>query len=311
MRKTVLSLWVIAATLMAAGVMVLTGAASAEQAVHVRVARVTLGNVEQTVALRGIVGYEGAYAALAPATGVVAQVYVQPGDAVTAGQALFRMDDTQEVAALSMAWAAGEELTALAGATQAAEQAQRRLAALTVRAQTDGLVQQVQVKQHGGVTMGMPAVVLSGSGQEILCPAVVKDAEAVQPGMRARILFGGSKVCMGTVERVGPALAEETTGQVLCQVTIRPEDPLSLPVGAAVEAEIICAAAEGVAVLPVTALTAEGSVWWLAEGRAWETAVTVPLQDEAWGWVSLPVGATVVDRPWELVHGQRVQEVVQ
>ena len=81
--------------------------------------------------------------------------------------------------------------------------------------------------------------------------------------------------------------------------------------GAAVEAEIICAAAEGVAVLPVTALTAEGSVWWLAEGRAWETAVTVPLQDEAWGWVSLPVGATVVDRPWELVHGQRVQEVVQ
>ena len=306
-RKTRLSLWVIAVTLLTTGVMLLSCAISHEQQTAVRTARVTLGRVEQTVVLRGHVGYEAEYAAIAPVTGVVAQVYVSPGDAVTAGQALFRMDDAAEVAAISSAWAAGEKFAAYTGAAEAAAQARLHLESLTVRARADGLVQQVSVKPLDGTAAGMPGMILSGAGQEIRCAAVVRDAAQVSPGMTARLIFAGVTACMGTVTSVGPAQTDATTGQVLCQVTIVPEKPLDLPMGAAVEAEIIRAAAEAVTVLPVTALTANNTVWWLAEGRVWETPVTVVLQDGMYCWVSLPEGTCVVDAPSGLVHGQLVE----
>ena len=61
--------------------------------------------------------------------------------------------------------------------------------------------------------------------------------------------------------------------------------------------------------MPVTAVTEDGTVWVVSNGRCWETEVEVLLTDEMRCWVSLPEGTAVVDRPEGLIEGQRVKEV--
>ena len=74
------------------------GAMRTENAARVRLCRVETGRVEQVLAAGGVVRYESEYAAIAPATGVVEQVYVRAGDRVRKGQALFRMNGEAQAA---------------------------------------------------------------------------------------------------------------------------------------------------------------------------------------------------------------------
>ena len=288
------------ATALAVGAMLHQGA---DASLPVRAVQVTRGDVAQTVLLTGAVRYATEYAAVAPWTGIVSQVYVQVGDKVTAGQALFRMDDAAEVSAVSTALGAA---SVSAYAEQAA-QARLRLDGLTVRARTDGVVQQVSVSGGSGVAGGTAAVVLTGEKQRILCAAVTRDAAQLRSGMSARIMAGGVEICTGRVERIGAAQADARTGQTVCEVAVVPDQFVQLPLGAAVEAEVILAGARGVTVLPSTAVTAEDAVWWIADDRAWYTPVTVALRDAAYCWVSLPESVQVVDAPDALTDGQRVE----
>ena len=73
-----------------------------ETPARVRLAQVEYGDIEQLAMARGAVRYEQEYAAIAPVTGVVAEVYVEPGDRVTAGQPLLRLDASAEEAALEL-----------------------------------------------------------------------------------------------------------------------------------------------------------------------------------------------------------------
>lgn len=300
MRKKRAAAAVVAATALAVGLLLHRGT---DAPLPVQAVRVTRGDVAQTVLLTGAVRYASEYAAVAPWTGIVSQVYVQPGDAVTAGQALFRMDDAAEVSAVSAALGAAS----LSAYAEQAAQARLRLDGLTVRARTDGVVQQVSVSGGSGVAGGAAAVLLTGEEQRILCSAVTRDAAQLRSGMAARILAGGAALCTGRVERIGAAQADPHTGQTVCEVAVIPDQPVQLPLGAAVEAEVILAGASGVTVLPSSALTAEDAVWWIADDRVWHTPVTVPLRYAALCWVSLPEGAQVVDEPSALTDGQRVE----
>lgn len=98
--------------------------------------------------------------------GLVAEVYVSPGERVLAGQPLFRMDGTMQEAAIS-ARLSVQDISVLSAVPQEWSQtaqslreeertdslalSQAELSALTVRAQVDGLVQQVNVTAHSGV----------------------------------------------------------------------------------------------------------------------------------------------------------------
>ena len=320
---------VIAVTAAAVGLMLLLpwmtmSSLPTESPAKVHLTQVSIGAVEQIIAVSGRIRYESEYAAISPVTGIVDQIYVRAGDSVSAGQALFRLDASAEEAALSAAYAAQSnaeasavaalaslptqvDLTALTGQSTA-EEAQARLNAMTVRAQADGQVLQVSVSERGGVMAGTAAVLLSATRQRILCTAVIRDAEQVQIGQRARLLSGGVTACMATVREVGPAQTDSLTGQTVAEIVLTPDANLSLPLGAAVDAEIILAGQDAVTVLPLTALTDDGTVWWAAEGRVWETPVTVALQDEVYAWVSLPDGTQVVDHPTALLNGQRYRE---
>ena len=302
-------------------------AARAGRTTAVRLCRVTAGRMEQRVAAAAQVRGAEEYAALCPVSGVVAQVYVLPGDAVTAGQPLLRLDAAAQESALSAALAAGQESGGLAQQVSAAlsvpetglqeAAASRRatelaglrqaLEMMTVRAPADGVVQQVLVAEHGGVVAGSAAVTMSSLAQEVRCALVPRDAERVAVGMEAYLRQDGALVGTAEVTRVAPPSVDAETGVTVQLVTLQPREPLSLPVGAQVDAEIVLEAHEGAALLPLTALCAGNRVWWLAEGRVWQTEVEVLMRDTEMCWVNLPVGTAVVDSPTGLTEGARVE----
>lgn len=309
-----------------AGLMLWNGRAEAPR--QVEIARVSVGRVEQRIAAAAQVRGEEEYAALCPATGLVEQVYVRSGDRVSAGQPLFRLNaEAQEnalSAALSTAGDAPAQLvqqvsTALSvpeGAWTGAAQQQRasELAALrqalevmTVRAPTEGVVQQVLVAEHGGAMAGSAAVTLTSHREVVRCLLVPRDAEQVTEGMEARVLLDGEEIGRAQVKEIAPATADADTGMTVQAVTLMPTKPLEVPVGAKVDVEIILQSHEGALVVPLSALTPSGTVWWLAEGRAWETPVDVSMRDAESAWVNLPAGTPVVLDPAGLTEGERVE----
>ena len=334
MKKVKASLGILGVTALAVGALLIAphlalSSLPTESPAKVRLTQVAVGDVEQMLAVSGRVRFESEYAAISPATGVVAQVYVKAGDAVTAGQPLFRLDSQAQEMALSAAFAQGEQtqeavtVSTAAGdvdlsplrqltaqeKTSAVAEGALALEAMTVRAAADGRVQQVSVSQMGGVMAGSPAMTLSGDKQKIVCSVVIRDAEKLHKGLSARVLSGGVTACTATVADIGAATTDTLTGQTVAEVSLTPEHNLDLPLGAPVDVEIVLSGASGVPMLPVTAVTDEGTVWWVADGRCWETPANVLLSDEVNCQVSLPDGLTVVDSAAGLIEGQKVKEM--
>lgn len=294
-----------------------------EAPARVRTVQVSRGSIVQTVLLTGWVRQEQEYAALAPTSGVLAQVYVNQGEAVAADAPLFRLDSSAQEQALSsllaaQTWPEETDLPAAVGEVRAyAEQqleariqaAEGALALCTVRAPEDAVVEKVCVNACGAVAAGTPVLLLAGGAQQAVCSAVARDAAKIKSGMQATIASGGETLCGGVVTGVGAAEADPLTGQTVCSVTVRPDQALDLPLGARVDVEITCRRQDGVTVLPVTALTPEETVWWISEGRAWQIPAAVLLDDAASCWVALPEGLEVAASPEGLVEGQRVKEV--
>lgn len=317
----------ISGVLLASPFLVLSGQPT-ETPAKVALTDVTVGRFEQTLRVMGRVRGVTEAAALSPMDGLVAQVYVRAGDRVEAGQALLCLDDraaasamraaleNAEAAQTAAAWAeARVQADGAALADQVNGQADRQvlaasaaLSALVVRSPVDGVVRQVMAAQHGGLTAGSPAVLISSEAQRVVCPMVLRDAAQVQAGMAARVLSGGEPVTMARVTEIAPASVDPATGQTVAEVTLLPDALPDLPLGAAVEAEIILCAREDAATVPSAAVTEESTVWWAEGGRAWEVPVTVLMDNGVDCWVDLPEGMRVVREAADLVQGQRIRE---
>ena len=325
MRKVRFSVWMIACTVLAAALTAVLpslrmSSVPTETPARVRLAQVEYGDIEQLAVARGAVRYEQEYAAIAPVTGIVAEVYVEPGDRVTAGQPLLRLDASAEEAALAAAYSAQAEITAEASAwpdglpvsflqDSTMAETQARLAAMTLRAAADGQVVDVTTGQYAGILAGSSAVLLCGGQQEIICDVAACDAADLRKGMRAQASANGCTPCTATVTRIGAVRTDALTGQSVCEVALRPDSDLPLPIGAAVDVSISLYGRENAATLPVTALTEDGCIWVVSDHRCWKTPVAVLMQDEMRCWVNLPIGTAVVDQPGALIDGQRIREV--
>lgn len=298
-------------------------------ACDVSLCAVERGGVERSLEVGGVVRGAEEFAALYPASGLVAQVYVRPGDRVKKGQALFRMESSAQEKTVSSLLAAGsaadEEVSAVARLldTPAAsgygslagkislEDAIRQLEAMTARAPADGVVRQVAAARYGGGVTGDAAVMLSSEESRIVCEVAACDAQQVREGMEARISAEGEALVTAHVTEIGPAYASAVTGRQVRQVTLSPDEALGLPPGTQVDVTLIMQCVRDAPVLPVTAVTASGTVWWVSGERAWETPVQVLMQDERACWVDLQEGVTVVDCPQDLVSGQLVKGVME
>lgn len=315
-------------------------------ACDVSLCAVERGGVERSLEVGGVVRGAEEFAALYPASGLVAQVYVRPGDRVKKGQALFRMESSAQEETVSSLLAAGsavdEEVSAVARLldtgtvanegmsavtrlldTPAAsgygslagkislEDAIRQLEAMTARAPADGVVRQVVAARYGGGVAGDAAVMLSSEESRIVCEVAACDAQQVREGMEARISAEGEALVTAHVTAIGAAYASALTGRQVKQVTLSPDEALGLPPGTQVDVTLIMQCVRDAPVLPVTAVTASGTVWWVSGERAWETPVQVLMQDERACWVDLQEGVTVVDCPQNLVSGQLVKGVME
>ncbi len=304
-------------------------ASALNTACDVSLCAVERGGVERSLEVGGVVRGAEEFAALYPATGLVAQVYVRPGDRVKKGQALFRMEASAQEEAVSALLEAGstadEEVSAVARLldTPAAsgygslagkislEDAIRQLEAMTARAPADGVVRQIAAVRYGGGAAGEAAVMLSSEESCIVCEVAACDARQVREGMEARISAEGEELVTAHVMEIGPAYASTLTGRQVKQVTLAPDEALGLPPGTQVDVNLIVQCVRDAPVLPVTAVTASDTVWWVSGERAWETPVQVLMRDERECWVDLQEGVTVVDCPQNLVSGQLVKGVME
>lgn len=316
-------------------------ASALNTACDVSLCAVERGGVERSLEVGGVVRGAEEFAALYPASGLVAQVYVRPGDRVKKGQALFRMETSAQEEAVSALLEAGsaadEEVSAVArlldssaasgygspaGASAASgygslagkislEDAIRQLEAMTARAPADGVVRQVTATRYDGGAAGEPAVMLSSEESRIVCEVAACDVQQVREGMEARISAEGEALVTAHVTEIGPAYASALTGRQVKQVTLAPDEALGLPPGTQVDVTLIVQCVRDAPVLPVTAVTASNTVWWVTGERAWETPVQVLMRDEQECWVDLQEGVTVVDDPQNLVSGQLVKGVME
>lgn len=272
-----------------------------DQPEGVRMVRVARRNVAVTAALTGVVGYQEQFTLYAQTAGEVAEVYVSPGERVAQGQALLRL--TQPGAErIAAAWAAQEQPPMSQADMQAL------LDTGVVRAPRNATLRQLLVTQYMPLTAGMPVAVLSSAEQVIRCMAAERDARDVRVGQDATLTVDGEPVGTAEVTQVGPVEAEESTGRLVCCITLVPKQRLDLPQGARVEADVLLAGAQDVPVLPVEAVTERGTLWWVHDGICTEIPAEIVLSDEMHAWVALPEGVAVAIG--EFTEGQRVREAL-
>ena len=282
-----------------AAVAVMTAVPRGERATAARIVTVTRADVLQIAALSGRIGYQEEMLAYTVMPGMVAEVYVSPGQRVAQGQALMRLHgDAAERAAT--AWA--QQATAIP-----AQDVQALLEGTIIRSPENATVRQLLVQEHAVVSAGMPVAALSSNEQIILCAAAERDARPVQAGMQAELRVDGGLTGVAEVTQVGPVTADAASGRLLCAVTLVPEQRLALPQGAAGDVEVLLAGQRDVTSLPLEAVTERGTVWTVHDGICTEIPAEIVLCDEMRAWVSLPEGLAVAIG--EFMEGQRVTGV--
>lgn len=307
MSRTTRSLCMLAATAVLALAMIFTsgGDGPAAEASFVTVRR---GKIADVAAITGRLAYADETLTYAAVPGLVAQVYVRPGDRVVKGEALLRLGAESYEAAVSAWIAAGEAVPGQEN--RSSSDLRQPLERTVVRAPMDATVRQVLTAESAAVSAGTPVVLLSSNRQEVRCAVAEADVRRVQAGMWARLSVAGEDIDrIAKVLSVGELEADPATGQTFSTVILLPDQHIDLPAGAAVDAEVYIAGREDVPVLPVEAITERGTVWWVTGERCTEIPVEILLNDEMHAWVSLPEGTTVA--LGEFVEGQRIREVAK
>ena len=273
-----------------------------ERPAEARIVTVEKGDIRLVAALSGRLAYQDETVAFSVIPGIVDEILVREGERVAKGQALIRLkeDGLERAAAV---WAQQEKLQE----TASSQDMQRLLQSAVIRSPGNAVVRQVLTAENMPVGAGAAVVTLSSSEQLIVCTAAEADAAKIRMGMDAELYLNGGMIGKAEVAEVSDLAADAMTGRLVSQITLRPDQRLDLPSGAAVEADVLLEEHEYVNILPLEAITDRDTVWWVHEGRCTEIPAEIVLSDEISAWVKLPEGLAAA--VGEYGEGQRVKEV--
>ncbi|MDD3337199.1 MAG: biotin/lipoyl-binding protein [Eubacteriales bacterium] len=280
----------------------------------VRTAVVERGDLIKTTILEGVVAYRNQQPVVSLQAGQIGAVYVGQGDAVKKGQLLLSMDSSVEENALASVTALlyqrqaleasyGDAVTmAFAGETLSLKEQEATLrqsiALKQLRAQADGLVSEIFVKEGDLVDQG---ALLGMVRDEATCisaalPSALGEAATIGT---AAVLRTGDHTGAACLSAVAAPLLDDQTGQAIRQLTFTPlADTPRWKVGDRVTVEICDESNWGVPLAPIEAISESGRIWVVEDGVA--TSVKADFSQRNENFVALPesyVGLRVILSP--------------
>lgn len=300
----------------------------------VQVAQAQLGPASQQVYATGYVEAQQPVSVSSRITAPVARVLVEEGAAVKRGQALVLLSDDEQKGLLDQAraqqrsaevierrnlalfrdgWvtaAARDNATTAADAARAASATARaRLDQLVVRANSDGIVTKRDVYPGDLATPGKVLFQL-GDPSRIRITATVDERDITRVAVGQKALMS-SDALPGAI----PAHVSEVTpgGDPTVRafrVRLIPDTAMRLPMGLTLEVNIITSERKGAVLVPAAAVTGDGHVWVVAQGRAASRAITKGADGANKVEITrgLRAGETVIlNPPADLAQGQRLR----
>lgn len=304
------------------------------RAVLVRTATATTGPSVELVYATGFVEPEHPVTVSSRATAPVQDVLVDEGEVVTRGQALVRLDDSEQHALLAQAMAdargrtlAEQRVTTLFAqgwvtraardeAVSVAQAARAQVAALgarldqmTIRAGISGIVLKRDVEPGDLATSGKALLEL-GDPASVRVTATIdeRDVVRVRAGQAALLSTDAlaGKVFRGLLSEITPGGDPD---QRAFRVRIALEEGTRLPTGLTLEVNIITREHVAAVLVPASAI-ADGHVWLVRDGHATKRAVRTGITgtDRVEILSGLAVGDNVIVNPPDgLADGDRVQ----
>lgn len=280
----------------------------------VQTAAVERGDLLHTVLLSGAAGYAQQQMCVSLQAGMVREVLVKPGQPVKAGQLLFRMDTSaqeQALAALQRARHEGGAWTALASQQlewmKTEQQLMQSIEAAQIRAQFDGIVEHVYTSEKMYVRQASMLGSVRSAQRCVVASARMTDCAAVSIGAAAVLRQDGCELGAASVESIH---APDETG--MQRLVLLPADERQLErcaAGEKIAVELVTEIYADCALIPLSAVEADGRVWFVQDGKAFCERIDISRRSAYAVAASLEwAGRRVIVNPQQLQAGCRVKE---
>ena len=280
------------------------------------------GELVQSVLLTGTVQYEKICPCAALKNGIISKVYATPGTRVQKGDPLFSFDTQAEEQALAALYemeyqkqrsldALGETASVLAlqNELERASSEKQLLASIeasVIRAPIDGVVDHVYVQS--GDYIAATSVLGTVHGEKKQIAASIAGLDGIDAG-KAAIAQNGDKTIYLVVAQV-TAPDENTGNQMIYFETLNQDELDRIPQGQMIEIRLTKNVSPVSALVPFSAIDAEGAVWLVRNGRAYRQKLSLEYCSKTHAAAPMELeGETVILYPEmrEWKDGMRVQ----
>jgi len=280
------------------------------------------GELVRSVLMTGTVQYARQFPCVAVKNGTVHQVYAQPGTWVQSGDLLFALDTQAEEQALAslyemkyehqnssigledavsaLAWQSGLEWNT------SEKQLQASIEASLIRADSDGVVEAVYVQPGSNVCAASVLGVVRGDERQIVASAA--GLTGIHPGMSAVAHIGEAALPLVLKQVSAP---DENSGHQQYFFEALDQDAIAgLAQGKMVEIEMTTEICPQGALVPLSAIDADGTIWLVRNDRAYQHRISLDCCNRSYAAASLELaGETVIlypeQREWK--DGMRVR----
>lgn len=299
MQRTKASLWVLAATAVTVGTLFML---PFTPKVGVETTFVRNGELQKTALLEGVIMFQNQQPCVNYQAGQISAVHVMQGESVSVGELLFSLDTSVEeetLAVISGLLHEQEQLLwdkayadVLSVATMQSTwdvkmteaQLQASIESKQIRAERDGIMGGVYVKEGDYVDALTALGIVRGTDKCISAVNLMSNTSEVAQGAQARMLSAkGTLLGIATLEGMSAPQVDENTSKVIQQLVFHPQTSSELSgseIGDQVTIEMLYEAYPDMALVPVSAIDKNDTLWVVRENKATPVLVDVTKRNE-------------------------------